>query len=260
MKLLLYPHGGSGNHGCEAIVRATKIITGASLTLCSNAVEQDVRYGLDRVCDDIIPYRSEVPRDFRLLRAVLANKLKGDYRATDRLAFRALLDAAKGVDAALSIGGDNYCYGVPQEILFLNRELRCMGVKTVLWGCSVSPEVMEGEVLDDLRGYDAIIARESITFDNLRARGLSNVRLAPDPAFVLPSAVAPLPHGWVEGKTIGLNASPMIMSYSADSSQDAAQLREADRAYRLRHRLQHSADSPRGVESQRRPPALALSL
>ena len=23
MKLLLYPHGGSGNHGCEAIVRST---------------------------------------------------------------------------------------------------------------------------------------------------------------------------------------------------------------------------------------------
>lgn len=33
MKLVLYPHGGSGNHGCEAIVRSTCKITQADITL-----------------------------------------------------------------------------------------------------------------------------------------------------------------------------------------------------------------------------------
>lgn len=217
MKLLLYPHGGSGNHGCEAIVRSTGILTGASLTLCSGDVSQDVRCGLDRVCNEIVPYRTPVVRGFEFFGAVIRNKIRGDYRATDRLAFRNLLSAARNVDAALSIGGDNYCYGVPDEIIFINRELRRMRVKTVLWGCSVSPEAMVGRTLDDLRAYDAVIARESVTYDALLSNGVTNVVLAPDPAFILPAKTVPLPEGWAESNTIGINASPMIMSYSADA-------------------------------------------
>lgn len=217
MKLLLYPHGGSGNHGCEAIVRSTGFLTGASLTLCSGDVSQDVRYGLDRVCNEIVPYRTPVVRGFEFFGAVIRNKIRGDYRATDRLAFRNLLSAARNVDAALSIGGDNYCYGVPDEIIFINRELRRMRVKTVLWGCSVSPEAMVGRTLDDLRAYDAVIARESVTYDALLSNGVTNVVLAPDPAFILPAKTVPLPEGWAESNTIGINASPMIMSYSVDA-------------------------------------------
>ena len=49
MKLLLYPHGGSGNHGCEAIVRSTlKMIPTA--TLFSSNPDEDKRYGLDAIC------------------------------------------------------------------------------------------------------------------------------------------------------------------------------------------------------------------
>lgn len=218
MRLLLYPHGGSGNHGCEAIVRATKAITGSSLALCSNASAQDCKYGLEDVCDSIVPYRSPVRKGFGLFRAIVRNKLNGDYRATDRLAFRHLLETARTVDAALSIGGDNYCYGVPEEIMFINRELRRQGTPTVLWGCSINPDVLDSErVLEDLRLYDAIIARESLTFGALEAKGLHNVYLAPDPAFVLSARPAPMPDGWLEGNTIGINASPMIMDYSADS-------------------------------------------
>ena len=48
MKLLLYPHGGSGNHGCEAIVRSTlKMIPTA--TLFSSNPDEDKRYGLDAI-------------------------------------------------------------------------------------------------------------------------------------------------------------------------------------------------------------------
>lgn len=217
MKLLLYPHGGSGNHGCEAIVRSTGILTGASMTLCSGDVSEDIRYGIDSVCDEIVPYRMPVVRGVEFLRAIIRNKIRGDFRATDRLAFRSLLSAAKNVDVALSIGGDNYCYGVPDEIIFINRELRRMRVKTVLWGCSVSPEAMVGRTLDDMRAYDAVIARESVTYDALLLNGVPNVVLAPDPAFVLPVKAVPLPESWAVGNTIGINASPMIMSYSADA-------------------------------------------
>ena len=34
MTLLLFPHGGGGNHGCEAIVRSTREILDKGLVLC----------------------------------------------------------------------------------------------------------------------------------------------------------------------------------------------------------------------------------
>ena len=50
MKLLLYPHGGSGNHGCEAIVRSTLKIMPADATLFSDNPDEDRRYGLEAIC------------------------------------------------------------------------------------------------------------------------------------------------------------------------------------------------------------------
>ena len=53
-KLLMYAHAGSGNHGCEAIVRSVCQILGNenenSVTLLSNDVSEDRQYGLDSVC------------------------------------------------------------------------------------------------------------------------------------------------------------------------------------------------------------------
>ena len=51
MNILLYPHGGSGNHGCEAIVRSTaKIVNQAHFTLFSSRGEEDKRYDLEQCC------------------------------------------------------------------------------------------------------------------------------------------------------------------------------------------------------------------
>ena len=45
-KIFLYAHGGSGNHGCEAIVRATaRILQGNELYLISSKPEEDRYYG-----------------------------------------------------------------------------------------------------------------------------------------------------------------------------------------------------------------------
>ena len=43
MKVFLYPHGGSGNHGCEAIVRSTAmILEGVRMNLYSMRPKQDM--------------------------------------------------------------------------------------------------------------------------------------------------------------------------------------------------------------------------
>ena len=50
MNILLYPHGGSGNHGCEAIVRTTtellKELDDFPILL-SYKKEEDKKYNLD---------------------------------------------------------------------------------------------------------------------------------------------------------------------------------------------------------------------
>ena len=46
----LYSHGGSGNHGCEAIVRSTiKVLNENSVNVFSHNVDQDVKYGIDDI-------------------------------------------------------------------------------------------------------------------------------------------------------------------------------------------------------------------
>lgn len=63
--------------------------------------------------------------------------------------------------------------------------------------------------------YRRIIARESITYEALRAAGIPPERLVlcPDPAFALPVQERPLPQEWEEGNTVGINVSPMVTGY-----------------------------------------------
>ena len=51
-KIIMYGHGGSGNHGCEAIVRSTAaMFPDRRLTLMSRAPEEDRSCGTDKLCD-----------------------------------------------------------------------------------------------------------------------------------------------------------------------------------------------------------------
>lgn len=213
MNLVLYPHGGSGNHGCEAIVRSTYKITHAEISLFSAAPEEDELAGLDKICRVSLDHEPISKASIAYLQALWQSKIKKDNSAFDRLYFSPVIQAAQKADYLLSIGGDNYCYGVPSFIYLVNKEIRKQGKKTVLWGCSVEPESMKGKMLEDLRGYHRIVARESMTYEAMLANGLHQAVLIPDPAFQLDRVDLPLPEGFVEGNTVGINVSPMIIGY-----------------------------------------------
>ena len=116
------------------------------------------------------------------------------------------------VDFALSAGGDNYCYENQAFYAFLNKEYQKKGIKTVLWGCSIEPEVIKKKkVLEDLKSYNLIVARESITYQSLKEIG-ANVILNPDPAFYMKSEKCILDKRFENGDVIGVNISPMIIS------------------------------------------------
>lgn len=216
MKLVLYPHGGSGNHGCEAIVRSTCKITQADITLFSAVPEEDKRVGLDTICNIQSDHCSISRFSPQYIKALLQTKIYGDKTAYDRIHFSPVLKAANTADYILSIGGDNYCYGVPKFIYMVNKEIRRNGGKTILWGCSVEPESIKGEMLEDLLGYTHIIARESITYQAMINKGLKQTVLIPDPAFLLSRIDLPLPKNFIEGNTVGINVSPMIIGHESN--------------------------------------------
>lgn len=211
MKLVLYPHGGSGNHGCEAIVRSSKRLVDAELSLYSNDKEQDKLYGLGDVCS---LFNAECPitrRSLNYWTAIVKQRLFGCSDALDELVFQHIINEAKKSDYFLSIGGDNYCYGTNNFIYLVNRMIDKAGVKRILWGASVEPDSLKGQLLDDMKGFYKIWARESLTYEALVAKGLKQTVLLPDPAFALEKKCLPLPEGFVDGNTVGINVSPLII-------------------------------------------------
>ena len=81
------------------------------------------------------------------------------------------------------------------------------GAKTVLWGCSINENILNDiNVIKDLKLYNLIVVRESLTYNALRKAGITeNVVLYPDPAFQLDKEELQLPEGFMEGNTIGIN-------------------------------------------------------
>lgn len=211
MKLVLYPHGGSGNHGCEAIIRSSKRLVDAELSLYTNDVNQDRFYGLDLLCslhesEQLIAHGS-----LKYWKAALLRRVFRRPYAFDQLVFQHIVDEAKRSDYFLSIGGDNYCYGANEFIYLVNSMIDKAGVKRILWGASVEPDSICGQLYEDMRNFHKIWARESITYEALVEKGLKQTVLLPDPAFVLEKSCLPLPECFVEGNTVGVNVSPLII-------------------------------------------------
>lgn len=221
--LIMYPHGGSYNHGCEAIVRTTVDIMSEVVptlnddkVLISMRPNEDIEFGINKVCK-VLPQTVAINRFSKIhLKGVIKYYLLGDKEYYDRLAFRNVFENSDKNTLALSIGGDNYCYGRPGDIYFINKHVRKNNAKTILWGCSIEPSAMDEEMIADLKNYEFVFARESLTYNALLKNGVTGARLCPDPAFLLKTEAVELPEGFQENNTIGINLSPMIMSYESN--------------------------------------------
>lgn len=212
--IILYGHGGSGNHGCEAIVRSlNKIISKSNFALMSSRPEEDIKYGINHFSQLTSTIANINRYNFDFIKAYIKLKLYKDYTHLDILAHQNLIKKSKNkYNIALSIGGDNYCYGDTTIFQQLNRLYNGKNIKTAFIGCSVEPEsIQEPSMLDDLKRYSLIIARESLTYDAFVKAGLNNIKLLPDPAFQLDRVDLDLPIGFNEHNTIGINLSPYIM-------------------------------------------------
>lgn len=211
-KIVLFPHGGSGNHGCEAIVRTTAdLLKPQRVMLFSNAPWEDEKYIGRELVELNRPIKEASRLSIGYMKAMLDTHLKKDRDAYDALYFSPVIDTCDCNSILLSIGGDNYCYGDNGHIFLVNRRVRQRGTQTVLWGCSVEPEAISPAMAADLSGYDLIIARESLTFEAVSAIN-KNTMLLPDPAFLLQKNSGIYPDRLGSRPYVGLNVSPMVQS------------------------------------------------
>ena len=213
--IFLYAHGGSENHGCEAIVRSTIDMlqdkNQYDFTLISKRPMEDAAYGIDQICNVIQEQTSYSRFSASFTKAYLHLKLTHDYIPMDKLYYEKAFSHIRKGDVALSIGGDNYCYADVQRYIIMHDMLLQRGAKTVLWGCSVEPELLKAPAIaQDISRYSLIAARESISYEALRAVNPHTV-LVSDPAFTLERCIPPIPEGFAVGNMVGINLSPMVI-------------------------------------------------
>ena len=209
-------HGGSNNHGCEAIVRSTAALyPDKKIILLSSRPKQDLTFGLDKIVE-IVGTGETFANKSRLhhLIAWLFRKITRSNFLYYKGFNKNLKSFLKKIDYAFSIGGDNYFYTINDLLEYQNEYFNKHKIKTVLWGCSIDEEVINKRVLKDLKKYHLITARESYTFKTLKGLHLDNVVRTIDSAFFLDIKKIDLSEDPFKKPTIGINVSPLIMKYA----------------------------------------------
>jgi colanic acid/amylovoran biosynthesis protein len=228
MRIMMFAHGGSLNRGCEAIVRSSaniikEKIKEANIFLASGKPETDkIIPRIEGVFDSSPSQIKKYSFDWWVSLAKV--KFFKDESYAIRKIERNTIKHIKEMDVLLSIGGDNYCYGDQPALYEIDKSTKEKGKKLVLWGCSIGEEDLSDKMLSDLKLFDLILARETLTYQTLKSKGLRNVKLCADPAFTMDKEELPLPSGWQEGNTIGLNYSPLVFKKNKESQSAVKKL------------------------------------
>lgn len=221
MKYVMFEHAGSGNHGCEAIVRSTVNMLGTTNKYFLQTLnpDDDIKFGINTFAHIITSKEDYIsPTSIKGIMNRAFSKINPsvDYDTRESIFRHKSLLHKNSV--ALSIGGDNYCYG--GIINSMRDKLRAFNAKEipcVLWGCSIDENFINELVLKDLKQYKLITARESLTIETLKKYGITdNVVACSDPAFTLERQQT----GWNNDifknyKVIGINVSDFMKYYNA---------------------------------------------
>ncbi|HBI02162.1 MAG TPA: polysaccharide pyruvyl transferase family protein [Flavobacterium sp.] len=228
MRILLFLHGGSLNRGCEAIIRSAipiikKSNPTATINLASFDPESDRDIpGINKVFDTLSRPIKKYSLDwFKSLYYV-------KFHHSDEFAHKAmnkkLLDLIPQHDVFLSVGGDNYCYGEQPWLYVVDKCIKNAGKKIVLWGASIGEEDLSPAKIEDLKQFDLLLVRETLTETILKNNGITNVKLCADGAFTMEKEELPLPAGWQEGNTLGFNYSPLVWKKNKSSKEASLKL------------------------------------
>lgn len=224
----MFYHSGSLNRGCEAIVRSGVAMIKEKHP---NAIVNLISYNPDS--DKVIPLIDEI-FDGRVtdikkysvngIIAAFKNKLFKDESYFLQKRYHNIIKHIPNHDIFLSIGGDNYCYGEQPWLYEVDRNIKKAGKKLVLWGASIGDDDLSAMKINDLKSFDLVLARETLTYGILKENGLTNVELCSDGAFTMDKEELPLPIEWQLGNTIGFNFSPLVWNMNKKSHKAAFDL------------------------------------
>lgn len=218
MNIALYAHGGSANHGCEALVRSAIKVLGTShkYTIFSEKPKEDEKYGLNEIAN-IRATQSAIPvKGLSSLLYKIRQKFSQNDKVYYQYLYKNFINKNDDFQLALAIGGDNYCYsGFLERFNVQNKLWRKHNIPVGLWGCSIDPERINSKMIKDLNNYKFITTRESLTYKALVSNLLKNVFLIPDTAFLLDSIEKELPLGFQAHNTVGINISPLVIRQEA---------------------------------------------
>ncbi len=210
----MYQQAGSANHGCEALVRTIMQTINscdkeAEFVLVSSKIEEDKAYALDAIPNlKLVQFCKPVRKGNLNWIKLQLGKLLRNHKMQMNAKFN--LEWADEEATFIAMGGDNYCYNKGRSFYDIDNYIKG---KKILWGCSIEPNDLDEELVNHLRLFSIITARETITYEALRNKGFENVYLVPDTAFVLPTIEREM-----VGEYIGINISPLIMNYSDNVS------------------------------------------
>ena len=214
MKYYFPIHLNGGNRGCEGIAKGTAHLLEVQkeymMGLCTN-VSLDKRLHID----DYITLQEQRRmglffRGLFKVYSLILTCLKVDSFIIKRplysFLYNPFLKQMKEGDVMISTGGDMMCYH-DNEVIYTNEQAKKLGVKTILWGCSMGEENLTDRKLETLKKFDLVYARESLSFEFFKSLGLKNVVCLPDPAFFLKKEKTEAPACFQKGKVVGINIS-----------------------------------------------------
>jgi len=144
-----------------------------------------------------------------------------------RSVYKGLFPTINGVEAVLSVGGDNYSldYGIPRVFTGLDNLVLENKKPMIIWGASVGPFDRDPEyeryMQKHLQRVSGIFVRESATIEYLEKIGVKdNIYKTADPAFLM-DPKEPQPKIEIEEESIGINLSPLMAKYVGDKSLES---------------------------------------
>ena len=165
---ILYGHGGSYNHGCEALTRCTIALLrdkfpDRRIILSTHFADQDREFDID--ADEFVE--------------------RNPSGQSNDETYAPTIDRIQLGDICIHVAGDNYCYQNWQRYAALHYMSLNRGAKSILWSCSIDPEAIDAQMRAALKSHHLITSREEMTYKALLSHGLTNVVKVSDIAFTL---------------------------------------------------------------------------
>ncbi|WP_045170079.1 polysaccharide pyruvyl transferase family protein [Caldicellulosiruptor morganii] len=221
MNVFLFGQGSFYNRGCEAIVKSITEMTIRQINDEVKFILATFDYKNDKRRNDIkIDYYVRHIPSYLSINKYLAKiaQMCKKYNLSANLKTSHLTKYIGSSDICISIGGDNYCYD--KNLIYLlnsiDKKVKALNKKLVIWGASFEEFNLDEETLEDLKLFDLIITRESISYGMLKEKGLSNIYLYPDPAFTLTIESV---DEFVPENSVGINLSPLALSYTSEAEK-----------------------------------------